>query len=139
MKSFGHILFLLFILLTACKDNKVRNPYLNPPRFRVQVDMNLPQYSPLQYPGNAVYVSDGGILGVFVYNNGHGYNAFEAADPNHHPNDCRAMQLSGSTVRCPCDQNTYSLTDGHLTSGSGQYPMLPYHTSRNGNILYIYN
>jgi nitrite reductase/ring-hydroxylating ferredoxin subunit len=133
--------YLLFwgLLLTGCSSGSVRNPYLHPPSFRIQVDMNLPQYSALQYPGNAVYVDGGGIYGVFIYNNGYGYVAFEAADPNHSPDGCTAMRLSGLRAVCPCDQNTYSVMDGQLLEGNGTYPMLPYHVSQNGNLLYIYN
>lgn len=64
--------------------------------------------------------------------------AFEAADPNHKAEECDAMTLDGTRARCRCDGNVYTLTDGHLISGCGDYPMLPYNTSLDGNILYIY-
>ena len=130
---------LVITLLQSCKDNYNRNPYLEDVTFDISINLDLPQYSSLQYPGSAGYISQGGIKGILVYNSGGGFNAFEASDPNHYPNDCSTMTIDGTTAYCPCENNRYSLSDGHIVSGEGQYGMKPYHVSVNGNILHIYN
>jgi hypothetical protein len=57
------------------------NPYLPNYTFTIDINMNLPAYSNLQYPSNAIYYAGQGIRGVYVFNTGSGYNAFEAACP----------------------------------------------------------
>jgi hypothetical protein len=59
--------------------------------------MNLPAYSNLQYPSNAIYYAGQGIRGVYVFNTGSGYNAFEAACPNQALSACSTMTLKAST------------------------------------------
>ncbi|NPA43214.1 MAG: hypothetical protein GXO27_04195 [Chlorobi bacterium] len=138
MKKILLSIVLSAILIGACKQRTPDNPYLHEVHFDITLNLDLPRYSALKYAGNAVYVDRGGIKGVFVYNTGAGYNAFEASDPNHYPNDCSRMELSGATVQCPCEGNRYSLTDGRPLEG-GPYGLKPYHVSAEGNILRIYN
>jgi len=139
MQKFAGLLLLLIFTAGACKQDTGRNPYLPDVRFEIRIDLNLPRYQSLLYSGNALYVADGGIKGVLVFNTGSGYNAFEASDPNHSPNDCSTMQLQDRYAVCPCEENTYSLYDGHPVKGGGKYGMKPYHTDLRGTILYIYN
>ncbi len=129
----------LALLLVQCKEKSARNPYLADVSFRKEINLDLPQYSSLKYSGNAVYVPDGGILGFFVFNTGNGYNAFEAADPNHYPSGCSHMELQGQQVQCHCDGNTYNLLDGSPANDNAEYPLKAYHISRNGNTLVVYN
>jgi len=126
-------------MLAGCSGSAVKNPYLRDVSFDITLNLDLPEYSSLKYPGNAIYVPYGGIKGIFVFNTGSGYNAFEASDPNHYPNDCSTMELDGTTVVCPCENNRYSLADGHLMSGEGSYGLKPYHVIDNGDVLHIYN
>ncbi len=138
MKKF-FIPVLIVFLIWSCQKNQINNPYLQRVSFDVRINLDLPQYQSLNYPGSAIYIGLGGIKGIFVYNSGYGYNAFEASDPNHYPNDCSTMELNGMEVTCPCENNRYSLSDGHLMAGQGSYGLLPYHVSKEGNILHIYN
>lgn len=131
--------FLLAVLQYNCKHNSNRNPFLDNVSFSFDINLDLPQYNTLKYPGNALYIARGGLRGVFVYNTGSGYNVFEASDPNHYPSDCSTMELSGLQVRCPCEGNTYSLSDGGPVQGNVTYPLKPYRSRLNGNILTIYN
>jgi nitrite reductase/ring-hydroxylating ferredoxin subunit len=59
------------------------------------------------------------IRGVYVFNTGSGYNAFEAACPNQALSACSTMTL-GINVVCSCDNNEYSLFTG-LSQGGSQY------------------
>ncbi len=130
-------LFLLTIL--SCKKRTIDNPYLDDVSFHIEINLDLPQYESLQYAGSAIYVQNGGIKGIFLINNGNNILAFEASDPNHYPSDCSKMTLSGLTCSCPCEQNKYALNTGQPITEGLIYSMKPYHVSRNGNILTIYN
>ena len=138
MKRVLSIFFISAILL-GCKSSNNTNPYLKDVTFDITLNLNLPEYSSLKYPGNALYVAEGGIKGIIVFNTGSGYNAFEASDPNHYPNDCSTMEVDGTTAVCPCENNRYSLSDGHLMEGEGDYGMKPYHIIDEGDVLHIYN
>lgn len=134
---------LLFLFLTlpfflGCSNNDFnnKNPYLPNYSFSVDINMNLPSYSNLQYPSNAIYYANAGVRGIFVFNTGSGYNAFDAACPNQALSDCSTMTLKGINVVCPCDNREYSL---HTGQGNLQYPLKQYRVEVNGNVLRVYN
>lgn len=138
-------IFLLFSLLSCSNDNGRRNPYLQELGFRFEINLNLPLYSPLNNPGNAVYINsaNAGIRGVFVINTGFDFLALEASCPNHVPNNCSTMELEGQTARCACEGFEYSLFNGRQLNrpddGERYYDMLIYSTARSGNTVIISN
>lgn len=134
------LVILLLLLNSACKKRtKYNNPYLQNVNFSIQINLDLPEYSTLKYSNNSVLVHNAGIKGVIVFNTGNGYNAFEASDPNHYPSECSTMQPNQFTCRCDCENNTYSLHTGQLSSGDGIYGLKPYHVVLSGNKLIISN
>nr|WP_314896161.1 hypothetical protein [uncultured Flavobacterium sp.] len=132
------LLFLIISFLFSCSDNGFdnKNPYLPNYSFTLDINMNLPAYSNLQYPSNAIYYSGVGAKGIFVFNTGSGYNAFDAACPNQALSSCSTMTIKGINVVCPCDSKEYSLFTGQ---GSSQYPLKQYRVEVNGNVLRVYN
>ena len=108
-------LFCLCILFTCSSDDS-RNEcnYLLNVGINYTINMNLPEYSQLQFTSNSVYIANQGNLGFYVINVGSGYRAFDAADPNHTINgSCSFMQRDGVEVTCQCeDANTYQLFTG---------------------------
>jgi nitrite reductase/ring-hydroxylating ferredoxin subunit len=98
--------------------------------------MNLPAYSNLKYASNAVFYAGVGAKGIYVFNTGSGYNAFDAACPNQVISSCSTMTLKGINVVCPCDDTEYSLFTGQ---GKLQYPLKQYRVEVNGNVLRVYN
>ena len=136
---------LLITLLLSCggeDDTRlINNPYLNPVPVSLNLNLNLPQYNPLKYPGNFVVLNNQGIGGVVIYNvNNSLYTAFDLSDPNHSPNNCSTMTLQGVVATCQCaDNNSYDLVTGGHQSESQAYPMLPYRAQRNGDVLVITN
>ncbi len=136
-------LFLVFLVLTACsknEDNYRGNPNIPDISFRIQLNLNLPEYNDLQYPGNSFATYFYGVKGIVVYNiNGSQYSAFELTDPNHPPRECSAMTVNGVIASCGCDDNEYNVITGELSSGEGQYTMKPYRVRRSGNILEVWN
>ena len=134
------ILSSLNILFLSCKKPKQeRNPYLKDFSFNREINLDLPQYSPLKFANNSVLIKEIGIKGVIVFNTGSQFLAWEASDPNHFPSSCSTMEPSQFTCSCPCEGNKYSLYDGQIINGNGSYTLKPYHVSVNGNILIIYN
>ncbi|MFD2825983.1 hypothetical protein ACFSYG_05830 [Leeuwenhoekiella polynyae] len=136
------LLTALFCTLTfSCSsdDNRINNPNVNPISFSINLNTNFPEYSQLQFPGNAIYVANAGIRGVFVINTGSSIRAWEATDPNHVPNACSTMNLNGVEATCSCEDNTYTLYTGQDTSQELSYTLIEYRVSQNENNIIISN
>lgn len=140
-------LFFFVVLILGCSgDSGSRNPYLDEVYFSIELNLNLPLYSPLTNTGSSVYVGTNGVgtAGIFVINTG--FNTFvasEASCPNHVPNDCSTMVLNGQTATCSCDDYEYSLFTGQMLNkpddGERYYDMLIYNTTYSGNTVRVYN
>lgn len=138
-----YIIFIISILLSGCsKNDKLtnNNPYL--PNYPVDLNINLslPQYTNLQFPSNVVYIDNGiaGIRGVFVFNTGSGYVAFDAACPNQALTSCSTMTINGIKAVCACDDAEYSFFNGQ--AAGQQYAMKQYRVQQvNPTTLKVYN
>lgn len=133
------ILLLLSIMaFWGCSNTNFnnKNPYVPNYTFTVDINMNLPAYSNLQYPTNAIYYASVGVKGIYIFNTGSGYNAFDAACPNQAISNCSTMTIKGINLVCPCDSSEYSLYTG---LGKQQYPLKQYRVEINGNVLRVYN
>ncbi|MCF4100425.1 hypothetical protein L1I30_01985 [Gillisia sp. M10.2A] len=119
----------------------VKNPYLIETSFTAKLNLSLPEYNSLNFPGNTYANYNYGINGFVVYNiNNTQYLAFELTDPNHVVSDCSRLSVNGIIVSCNCnDGNKYNLLTGELTEGSGEYSLKPYRVRKTGNILEVYN
>lgn len=133
---------LLLLFLTACSsdDNNYNNPNLLNVNVNFKVNLSLPQFNPLKFPANPVYVGGYGNGGVIIVNTGSAnYVAFDAADPNHTPKNCSTLEINGIEGVCQCDDhNTYNLFTGNVVeSKSGgselRYTMQPYQVVSNGD------
>lgn len=139
------IIFTLFLLAISCSSDDSKNynnPYLIPNTVNLQLNLKLPQYNQLKFPGNSVTIYHQGIKGIVVYClNDDFYIAHEISDPNHLPNDCSAMTVAGAVASCPCtdDDNSYDLITGQHTSTQEKYPMLQYRAKREGDYIRVYN
>lgn len=139
-------LSLLFFLLSCDKNSTNRNPYLQEISFRFDLNLNLPLYSPLTNIGSAVYVGNAGVgtKGAFVIKSGFNtYMAWEASCPNHAPNNCSTMSLSGQLVTCSCEGYEYNLFTGQLMNrpndGKRYHDLLFYRATYSGNSVIISN
>lgn len=133
------LILLLTILLYSCSDNfSNNNPYIPNYTFSTTINLNLAQFSNLKYVSNAVYIDQPGVgaRGIYVFNTGSGYNAFDAACPNQALSDCSTLTLNGINVVCPCDKEEYSLFSGQ---GTLKYPLKQYRVEVNNNIIRVYN
>jgi nitrite reductase/ring-hydroxylating ferredoxin subunit len=132
------VLSVFFSMLFSCSNNSVvnTNPYIPDYNVTVDINMNLPLYSKLLYPNNAIYYAGKGAKGLIIFNTGSGYTVFDAACPNQSLSSCSTLTINGIEAVCPCDDKTYSLFTGQ---GSLQYPMKQYRVEVSGNVLRIYN
>ncbi|MAZ27861.1 MAG: hypothetical protein CL868_12390 [Cytophagaceae bacterium] len=139
MKKLVLLFFTLALLSCSSDDARQSNQYLPSISFSVSVNTNLPQYSNLQFAGNAAYFPNAGVRGIFIINTGSGVLAWEASDPNHEPNDCSTMVRDGVEVTCGCEDTTYNLYNGLAVGEDMQYALLAYRTSVSGNIITVSN
>jgi len=144
MKKITLFLLIAAVTLSCSKndDKQERNPFLTDPAVSLNLNLNLPEYNPLKFPGNYIITSQG-IKGIVVYCvSENQYLAFELTDPNHAPSSCSRMELTGVIASCPCsnDDNEYFITSGqHTTEPDAKYPMQQYNAQLNGNTVVISN
>lgn len=133
---------LISLLISCSDDDEIRNnPYLPNLRVNLQLDLSLPQFNNLNYPGNSFVTYNYGLNGIVVYNlNNSQYMAYELTDPNHIPQSCSVLEVNATEAICSCDDgNKYTIITGQRLAGEGQYPLKPYRAIRVGNILEITN
>ncbi len=145
MKNKFILLLIGFVILSCSKsDDKLdRNPFLTDPLVSLNLNLNLPEYNALKFPGNSV-ITGQGVKGIVVFCiSDTQYFAFELSDPNHVPSECSKMEVNGPIATCPCpnDDNEYNIVNfgRHTTEPDAKYPMLQYRAERNGNNVYISN
>ena len=113
MKKYLLLLLLPFLMSCEKENFSNNNPYLPNYGFSVNINMNLPQFSNLQFPSNAVYI-------------------------NKALSSCSTMTLSGINAICACDGASYSLFTGQATGM--QYPMKQYRVEQLDAVsLRVYN
>lgn len=143
MKRYLTFIILLIVVLSCTKDSiRNNNPYLPNYRFSSSViNLNLPLYNQLNFPGNAITYSEIGVgvlNKIFIINTGSNYLAFDAACPNQELSSCSSMNLVGIRAVCPCDDAEYSLFNGQ--SPGKQYPMVQYRVEViNPQTIRVYN
>lgn len=140
------IAFFTLIILSSvsCSRNDNNNSNCNNiPNVGVSrgLNLNFPQYSDLNFISNPIYVEDEGYGGLIITNTGTGFVAFDAADPNHQPNSCSILTISGLEGICGCtDANKYSLFTGQpLENPDLRCGLKAYRAELNGDILFISN
>ncbi len=119
MNRFSVLILLVFIV--ACsKNDRVNtcNFLANNAIVDASVNLNLPQFSQLQFTGNSVYIANEGIAGVYLSNVGNNsFRAFDAADPAHAPTACSRLENTNGIATCGCtDANQYSLLTGQAVN-----------------------
>ena len=134
------VLLLLLPFAFGCDSGSINNRNPNIPNYTVylQINMNLPGYSNLQFPSNHIVDYSQGARGIVVFNTGSGFVAYDLACPNQDFTSCTtAMTISGIEATCDCDDTVYNLFSGQ--SPGQQYPMKQYRVDINGSTLIITN
>tara|TARA_B000000609_G_scaffold151364_1_gene137674 strand:- start:304 stop:750 length:447 start_codon:yes stop_codon:yes gene_type:complete len=114
-----NVILFLFLILGCSKDPIQRNPYLADIRFQRDLNLSLPLYNQLNFVGGSIFIPDIGIKGVIVFNlSGSTFLAWEATCPNHLPESCSKLSISGVLAECSCENFQYSLATGQLLNPS---------------------
>ena len=140
MRLIKFYFIIILILLYSCAKNindSNCNNLLNLDIF-YEVNLNLPQYSQLNFISNSVYIPDVGNGGIIVTNSGSGFLAWDGADPNHVNVPCAVLSISGLEATSSCSQqNTYSLITGQSLGVALPCTLKSYRVEQSGNILLI--
>jgi hypothetical protein len=143
------VLLMLFLAFTGTSCNQQQDENLIPNRpVNIRVNMELPLYVNLQFPGNHVYLN-GGNSGVVLI---HGFDGeFYALDRmcSYEPfNECSRIEIDESlSMKCgnfeqgvfyECCASKFQF-DGTPVEGPAVYPLRRYRVFRTGNILDISN
>ena len=134
------LLILLGFLTQAKCDNRVQNiPYV-PVNF--DINLNLPAYNSLNFPGEHIYV-DGGSNGLIIYR--YTLDDFVVLD-RHATSDiemgCQVNVTSdGLTINdnSECSESKWLIIDGTVMQGPSILPLHRYSTSWNPPILSVFN
>lgn len=140
-----NILFSIILLCVfACSDDdRPQNPFLPNVTVNFQVNLNLPEFDQLEFPGGSAEIrTDGfGINGVYIRNlNNTTFVAFELTDPNHALESCSALSVSNEKATCNCsDGNVYNLITGQPEDSTLPYFLKAYRVQKQGNVLIVTN
>ena len=140
MKAVKFYFIICLILISGCAKNNIDNRcnYLLNLDIYYEINLNLPQYSELNFISNSVYIPNVGNGGIIVVNSGSGYLAWDAADPNRTNLPCSVLTISGLEATSSCaEQNTYSLITGQSIGVALTCSLKPYRVESSGNILII--
>ncbi|QYS89896.1 MULTISPECIES: hypothetical protein [Flavobacterium] len=138
-----YFLIMILVLTLACdKNNTINNanPYLINNSFSIDINLALPSYNKLNYPGDPllIMIPGVGIQGVIVMKTGgtNDYVAWEASCPIQYPTSCSKLNIKGINAQCGCDNSEFSLYTG---DGRKQYPLKRYNVENLNGILRVYN
>ena len=140
MKAVKFYFIIGLLLISGCAKNNIDNRcnYLLNLDIYYEINLNLPQYSELNFISNSVYIPNVGNGGIIVVNSGSGYLAWDAADPNRTNLPCSVLTISGLEAISNCaEQNTYSLITGQSIGVALTCSLKPYRVESSGNILII--
>ncbi len=156
MKNSLSIIFVIFIFtISSCTKTNV-NPNIPKAIIRIDIDPNSTFYQSLNTVGGWTYIADGdqGALiskesrGVIIYRSSQNeFKAYDRIPPNNPDKCCSDDNVCTKLIvgenfpfaKDPCTGNLYSLLDGSLFKGSGQYPMIEYHAVYDGALLHVFN
>ncbi len=129
-------------LLTACSsdDNNNNCGLLIDVNVNLTINLNLPQFNQLNFPGGVAYVGGQGNGGIYLIRaNNQTILAWDGADPNFTLSDCSLMTLDGTIVSSSCNGgNEFSLfTGGPIGDNPPPCPLKPYRVQFVGDNTYV--
>ena len=149
--------FFLWLLLSASSCNKGSdNPNIPPVNINITIDPNSTLFYELNTVGGWCYLDDKSVVyipfgsrGIIVYRMEMStFLAYERTPPNN-PNQCCTDSRSECTklvvgnyypfVKDTCTGTKYSILDGTIFEGEGQYPLFQYRAEYKNGLLFISN
>lgn len=133
-------LLVSIIFLASCRKE---NPQPVIPEVYVSffINPNSTEYQEINAPGGWVTVT-GGYRGIILYRlSMNEFLAFERTCPWDPFEEKSRIEVeeSGTTAACPVCGSKYILLDGSPFEGPSTYLLKQYHTSYDGNLLYVFN
>ncbi|MDG1382110.1 MAG: hypothetical protein P8P45_07955 [Flavobacteriales bacterium] len=128
---------LLSLPMMGCRDTPGVIPYVD---VQVDLNLNLPAYNNLNFPGNWLYIS-GGSRGLIVYR--YTLDEFVVLD-RHATFDVAAgcqgsLSQDGYTIEDPCSESEWYIFDGSIIQGPTTAPLERYTTTWIPPVLSIRN
>jgi hypothetical protein len=128
-----------FLMQSSCEQNNQNIPYV-PVNF--DLNLNLPAYTSLNYPGEHLIVQ-GGSKGIILYR----YTIDEFVVLDRHSTfdvsmSCKVVvEPDGITLsdENECSESKWLIIDGSVMQGPATLPLHRYRTSWNPPILHVYN
>ena len=131
-------LVLFLIIISSCGDSNdyIRNVYVD-----VEIDLSLPEFSPLNTVGNSIFV-EGGNKGIIIYRfSNYEYNIYDR-NCSYEPNlECSYIDSINSTIAmCGCCSSAFLLDQNGVAANSpAVLPLKQYNYSLNNTLLHIFN
>ena len=131
-------LVLFLIIISSCGDSNdyIRNVYVD-----VEIDLSLPEFSPLNTVGNSIFI-EGGNKGIIIYRfSNYEYNIYDR-NCSYEPNlECSYIDSINSTIAmCGCCSSAFLLDqNGVATNSPAVLPLKQYNYSLNNTLLHIFN
>ena len=131
-------LVLFLIIISSCGDsnNYIRNVYVD-----VEIDLSLPEFSPLNTVGNSIFI-EGGNKGIIIYRfSNYEYNIYDS-NCSYEPNlECSYIDSINSTIAmCGCCSSAFLLDQNGVAANSpAVLPLKQYNYSLNNTLLHIFN
>ena len=131
-------LVLFLIIISSCGDSNdyIRNVYVD-----VEIDLSLPEFSPLNTVGNSIFI-EGGNKGIIIYRfSNYEYNIYDR-NCSYEPNlECSFIDSINSTIAmCGCCSSAFLLDQNGVAANSpAVLPLKQYNYSLNNTLLYIFN
>jgi hypothetical protein len=123
--------------MMGCQDTPGVIPYVD---LQVDLNLNLPAYNNLNFPGNWLYIS-GGSRGLIVYR----YTLDEFVILDRHATfdvaaGCQCtVSPDGYTIEDPCSESEWYIFDGSIIQGPTTAPLERYTTTWIPPVLSIRN
>jgi len=138
MKLALYILCTLLIFSTCnTKDDYIQDCYVN-----INIDLNLPEFSYLQSPGNSIFI-EGGCEGIIIYHGvGDDYKAYDRNCSYEPSLSCSKIDtVDAGIAYCGCCTSAFSLSNnGNALNSPALLPLKAYNWSLgNNNIIRIFN
>ena len=131
-------LVLFLIIISSCGDsnNYIRNVYVD-----VEIDLSLPEFSPINTVGNSIFI-EGGNKGIIIYRfSNYEYNIYDR-NCSYEPNlECSYIDSINSTIAmCGCCSSAFLLDQNGVAANSpAVLPLKQYNYSLNNTLLHIFN
>ena len=131
-------LVLFLIIISSCGDSNdyIRNVYVD-----VEIDLSLPEFSPLNTVGNSIFI-EGGNKGIIIYRfSNYEYNIYDR-NCSYEPNlECSYIDSINSTIAmCGCCSSAFLIDQNGVAANSpAVLPLKQYNYSLNNTLLHIFN